>query len=169
MCTFVVMYMYFPTLLSICWWQSYAVMDAHFSIFTGHRPLSAEQPGSGSRLNTARRLLDVTVHYMHHGLNTVLPLTRIPSSPYIDRYGLQHVITVIGSFWRDPHQSSLVGSQWGLWSNMPCQKKAAREWLKWPVGLCCRITGAHWCCVIIPQMWTSSACNTEAGSKCSDE
>lgn len=88
-------------LLSVYWWQSHSVMDAPCCTFAGRRPLSSEQPGS-------------RVHYMHHSLNTVLPLARTPSCPHIDGYGLQHVITVIGSLWRDPHQSSLVSPQRGM-------------------------------------------------------
>lgn len=90
------------------------VTDAHCRTFTGRRPLSAEQPGSSSRLNTARQLMDVTMHYMHHSLNTVLPLPRTPFCPYIDGYGLQHVITVIGSLWGDPLQSNSVSPQRGM-------------------------------------------------------
>lgn len=78
----------------------------------GHRQRSSSS--SSSRLNTARRLMDVTIHYMHRSLNAALPLTRMPHCLYINASGLQHVITVIGSLWRDRHRSSLVSPQWGM-------------------------------------------------------
>ncbi len=70
-----------------------------------------QQPGSSSRVNGARWLMDFTIHYMHHSLNTVLPLARMLCCPYIDSHSLQHVITIIGSLWKDPPQSSLVSPQ----------------------------------------------------------
>lgn len=109
--TFVLMYVHYHILLSICWWQLYSVMDAHCCTFTGRGPLSAEQPGS------SRRLMDVKIHYMHHSLNTALPFTRTPFRPYIGGYCLQHVITVIGSLWRDPAWSVHRKDVEGLWSS----------------------------------------------------
>lgn len=53
------------------------------------------------------QIKDVTIHYMHHGPNTALPLPCTPLCPHIDGYGLQHVITVMRSLWGDPLQSCL--------------------------------------------------------------
>lgn len=79
--------------------------------FQGRRPMLSSEQAEGStgtfkkkkqqkKTNpSARRLMDVRLHYMHQGLNTVLPLMRTPFCPHINGYGLQHVITVIGSLW----------------------------------------------------------------------
>lgn len=134
--------MHYQIPLSVCRWQPCSVTDAQCCVFAGRRPVSAERPGSNSRLNAARSLMDVTAHCMHHGLNTALPLLRTPSHPHIYGYVLQHLITVISSLWRDFYQSSSVIPQWGTlkgWEggamrhvrNMPCVTQRVESQNNW--------------------------------------
>lgn len=151
MCTFVLMYMNYETCSqfvddshTLSWMHSVARSQ-------GRRPLSTEQPGRGSRLSTAGRLMDVTMHYMHHSLNTVLPLKRMPFCPYINAYGLQHVITVISSSWRNPHQSSLVSPQWGMLKG--CGATNMSESM---LGEASCLVKSRNNCWLIPKMWSNS-------------
>lgn len=52
------------------------------------------------RWNAAQQLLDITVHYMHHSLHAMLPLKSTLLRPHIHGFGLQHIITVMSSWWK---------------------------------------------------------------------
>lgn len=144
-CTWIVTMCTFVLMCEIC---SQSVDKTRCSTFAGRWPLSAEQPGSRSRLNTARRLMDVTIHYMHHSLNTALPLPCTPFCPHLHGYGLQHVITVICSLWRHPHQSSLRPDEE---LKEKCFVSPRECWERPCVWLCPRIISVQWCCGLVPQ------------------